>query len=282
MDPAGRNNLVGYKPSRGLIATDGAIPISNRQDVIGTLTRTVQDAALLLNSMAGRSEEDDRTWHIPFNPLPDFAALCKETVVSEIRIGIPRNAFDDGTPKYILDAFELAIGKIKSAGATVIDGADFAAAEDFKKLNDQVKGIVRSSEFKRDIKSYLETLTSNPNNIKTAEDIIEYTKNEPKEDYPAHDIGKFLWTQAEGIDVDSDKYHDMVKQELYFGGEGGITGALEKYGVDVLAVPSTEGISNDLAAKMGFPVIVIPLGFSPADTEVEYDDGMIEVGPGLP
>lgn len=44
MDPAELNNVVGFKLTRGLVATDSAIPISKQQDVISTLTRTVEDA----------------------------------------------------------------------------------------------------------------------------------------------------------------------------------------------------------------------------------------------
>lgn len=74
VDPAEIANVVGFKPTRGLIARDGAIPISRRQDVIGTLTRTVKDAAYMLSNMAGRSELDERTWHIPFELSP--TSLC--------------------------------------------------------------------------------------------------------------------------------------------------------------------------------------------------------------
>ncbi|KAK4643233.1 hypothetical protein QC761_0065700 [Podospora bellae-mahoneyi] len=65
LEPAELNNVIGLKPSRGLIANDGTIPISARQDVMGTLTRTVSDAAHLLTTMAGRSENDEVTWNIP-------------------------------------------------------------------------------------------------------------------------------------------------------------------------------------------------------------------------
>lgn len=108
---------------------------------------------------------------------------------------------------------------------------------------------------------YLRTLTTNPNNIRTTEDIIEFTKTDPLEEYPYKDIGKFLWTQAEGIDVDGEFYAKMVQEELFFGGEGGILGAAEKYQVDLFAVPSNGGAVNDVATKMGFPVLSIPLGF---------------------
>ena len=283
MDPAEVNNVVGFKPSRGLIGTDGVIPISKRQDVLGTLTRTVKDAAYMLNSMAGKSDMDDRTWNIPFDTMPDFTAFCKNTDLSGITVGIPRNCFDSNAPAPIMASFESALRTLSSAGAKVVDNANFSAAEDFKKLNQQVKGIVRSSEFKRDIVKYLQTLETNPNEIYSAEDIINFTKTFPGEEYPARDIGKFLWTQAEGIDVESDKYKDMVKQELYFGGEGGILGAMQKYKLDVLIVPSTIGIANDLAAKMGFPAMAVPLGFWPEGTPIKKGNGdLVTVAPGIP
>ena len=283
IDPAEFNNVVGLKPTRGLIATDGTIPISKRQDVIGTLTRTVKDAAYMLNSMAGRSERDERTWNIPFDPIPDFTSFCKSTDLTGITVGVPRNAFPSDAPAPITDAFESALRTLSSAGAKVVDSADYPATEEFKKLNQQVKGIVRSSESKRDIALYLESLETNPNGLHSAEDIVEFTKTRPEEDYPARDIGKFLWTQAEGVDVDSDKYKRMVEQELFFGGEGGILGSMEKHTLDLLVVPSTLGISNDLAAKMGFPVMCVPLGFWPEDTPVQKGNGgLVTRAPGIP
>ena len=75
----------------------------------------------------------------------------------------------------------------------------------------------------------------------------------------------------------------MFKQEQYYGGEGGILGAMEKYKLDVLVTPSTLGVANDLAAKMGFPVIMVPLGYYPDGTPVEHDsEGMVTVAPGMP
>ncbi|KAJ9490380.1 hypothetical protein VN97_g2871 [Penicillium thymicola] len=74
----------------------------------------------------------------------------------------------------------------------------------------------------------------------------------------------------------------MVQQEPYFGGPGGILGAMEKYHVDLFAVPSYWGIANDLAAKMGFPVISIPLGYFPEETPIEHDQGLVVQAPGMP
>ncbi len=221
----------------------------------------------------------------PVQQIPDFTEFCKNTDLSGVTIGVPRNTFNSDPTSPIMVSFEAALKTLASAGAKVVDNADFPEAEGFKKLNNQVKGIVRSSEFRRDIARYLKTLKTNPHNIQSAEDIIEFTKTFPKEEYPERDIGKFLWTQAEGIDVDSDKYKEMVKQERFYGGEGGILGAMEKHNLDVLVIPSTLGIANDLAARMGFPVLGLPLGFRPESTPIELDEDkphLVRVAPGIP
>jgi amidase len=235
--------------------------------------------------MAGPSDQDPATWNIPFETIPDYTTFCKGADLHGITIGVARNSFTAGSSSPVMASFEAALKSLSSAGATIVDNANFTAADEFRKLNQQVKGIVRSSEFKRDIVAYLDALQTNSNNLHSAEDIIEFTKTFPGEEYPDRDIGKFLWTQAEGIDVNSDKYKDMLDQERFFGGEGGILGAMEKYGLHVLAIPSTLGIATDLAAKTGLPVIGLPLGFYPQGTPEQTDSGkpnLVKVGPGSP
>ncbi|KAI9701032.1 MAG: hypothetical protein M1836_001700 [Candelina mexicana] len=178
------NNVVGFKPTRGLVRTDSAIPNLKRQDIIGTLTRSVKDAANMLSNMAGRSELDPITWQIPFKSIPDFTTYCKGTDLKGVTIGVPRNTFNDSSCLApIMDWFESALRTLRSAGANVIDSTDFPAADEFKKLNQQVKGIVRASEFKRDIVEYLATLETNPNDIHAVEDRINFTKTSPAEGY---------------------------------------------------------------------------------------------------
>ncbi|KAK4223590.1 amidase signature domain-containing protein [Podospora fimiseda] len=77
-----------------------------------------------------------------------------------------------------------------------------------------------------------------------------------------------------------------VKVKEYFGGEGGIPGVIDKYGVDVVAAPASYGPMVSLAARGGLPVIVVPLGKYPDGTEVEYlsigGKVVVDVGPGIP
>ena len=142
--------------------------------------------------------------------------------------------------------------------------------------------MVGSSKFKQDIVQYPQTLVTNPNNMYTAEDIIKFTKTVSEEEYPDKDIGKFLWAQEEVIDVGSAKYKAMVEQELYFGGSGGILGAMDEHKVDLFIVPSILRIANDLAAKMDFPIMAIPLRFWPENTVVQKRGGLVKVAQGIP
>ena len=93
---------------------------------------------------------------------------------------------------HLVDSFESALGMLRSARANVVDKSNCPAAVDSKNLNQKVNGIVRSSENRRDILDYLTTLETNSNHIHSVEDIINFTKTSPAEDYTEHGIGRFL------------------------------------------------------------------------------------------
>lgn len=99
------------------------------------------------------------------------------------------------------------------------------------------------------------------------------SKRFPAEECAGHDIGEILWTEGEGLDVDSTRYSDMVRQELDFGGKEIILGAMETDQLDFLLTSLTFGVANDLAANMGFPVFKLPLAFHPEGTAVEHESG---------
>ncbi|MFN2277912.1 MAG: amidase family protein, partial [Candidatus Promineifilaceae bacterium] len=70
--PAHANGIVGLKPTVGLVSRAGIIPISHSQDTAGPMTRTVADAAVLLQAMAGRDPRD--MTYLGFEPPQDYAA----------------------------------------------------------------------------------------------------------------------------------------------------------------------------------------------------------------
>jgi aspartyl-tRNA(Asn)/glutamyl-tRNA(Gln) amidotransferase subunit A len=84
--PAGCTNLVGLKPTYGRVSRYGAMPLSPSLDHVGPLTRTVEDAALLLEIIAGRDADDPTT---SLRDVPDCRRQLEEPVRG-LRVGVPR------------------------------------------------------------------------------------------------------------------------------------------------------------------------------------------------
>lgn len=183
-----------------------------------------------------------------------------------------------------LEAFEVALETLSSAGAKIVEDTDFEAAGEYKAMDKTSKLFAITTEFKTDIQAYFSSLDTNPNKIADLDDLITFTNETPGERYPEFDIGRFHWTKAEGADLDAQKYKDSLKQDLYFGGEGGILGAMEKHHLDLIVIPTIAEIPMAFAAKVGFPLITVPLGFYPEGTPVEMHKRgeMILYAPGIP
>ena len=90
VSPASINGIVGFKPTVGLVSRDGIIPIAQSQDTAGPMTRSVADAALLLQVMAGRDQRDPATR--PSKLGQSFLALHR-TAPRGVRLGLVGGAF---------------------------------------------------------------------------------------------------------------------------------------------------------------------------------------------
>ncbi|HZQ22980.1 MAG TPA: amidase [Terriglobales bacterium] len=87
--PASCCNIVGLKPTYGRVSARGVIPLSTSLDHVGTISRTVADAALLLQAVAGYDPHDPGSAD---QPVPDFAAAL-EYDTKRLRLGVPRDFF---------------------------------------------------------------------------------------------------------------------------------------------------------------------------------------------
>ena len=123
--PAALCGVVGLKPTHGRISLAGAITLSWSYDHLGPLTRSVRDAALVLNLLAGYDAADARTGapaRAGHGPVPDYTAGL-EGAVRGLRIGAVR---DDGWPTGPPDAEALAswedgLRALRDAGAEIVD-----------------------------------------------------------------------------------------------------------------------------------------------------------------
>src|SRR5579864_2868194 len=113
--PASMCGVVGIKPSYGRVSRWGLIAFASSLDQIGTIGRTVRDAALLLQIIAGHDPYDSTS--MP-TPVPDYlAALTGE--VKGLRIGVPKEYFIDGMQPDVEKAIRAAIGILEAQGAEI-------------------------------------------------------------------------------------------------------------------------------------------------------------------
>ncbi|WP_192355464.1 amidase family protein [Mesorhizobium mediterraneum] len=90
VSPASMNGLVGLKPTVGLVSRRGIVPISLNQDTAGPMTRSVADAAIILNAIAGSDTDDIWSKYADVHEA-DFVKALDPTALKGKRIGIVRD-----------------------------------------------------------------------------------------------------------------------------------------------------------------------------------------------
>lgn len=291
VSPSDVNNLVGIKPSVGLTSRNLVIPISEHQDTVGPMARTVKDAAYILSAIAGEDPYDNYTSAIPFKngTLPDYVKACKIGSLSGARIGVARNLMDasfgtdtiaNASSRADLTAFQAALDVLRDAGATVVEGANFTAVEQW--FNDSsTETIGLDADFIVNLVSYLDELTENPNDITDLVTETAFTHSFPAEDWPDRDTAIWDGALARGFNNTSPQFWAAHLNNLAVGGPGGILGALERDDLD--AVISLTSVSSSFPALVGSPIISVPLGFFPnGTTVVPSSRELIATAPGIP
>ena len=86
--PASFCNCVGVKPSYGRVSRYGVTAFASSLDQLGPMTKSVDDAAILLKALAGRDEMDGTT---PPEPVPDYPAALAGATLKGVRLGLPKN-----------------------------------------------------------------------------------------------------------------------------------------------------------------------------------------------
>ncbi|MFE7313505.1 amidase [Streptomyces sp. NPDC057555] len=115
--PAALNGIVGLKPTYGLVPRHGVTALSWSLDHVGPLTRTVEDAALVLPALAGPDPRDPASLS---TPLADQRPPGG-TDLTGLRVGVPRNYFFDRVTPDVETAVRRAIDRMATLGARLVD-----------------------------------------------------------------------------------------------------------------------------------------------------------------
>lgn len=115
--PASLCGVVGLKPTYGLVSRYGLIAFASSLDQIGPFTRTVEDAALMLQAIAGHDERDSTSFK---TEIPDYrAALTNKR--GPWKLGIPKEYFGEGLDPEVGAAVEQAIAYYREQGCEIVE-----------------------------------------------------------------------------------------------------------------------------------------------------------------
>jgi len=147
-EPAAYCAIVGLKPTYGCVSTSGAIPLSWSLDHLGPMTRTVTDAALVLQAIAGYDPQDPGSTDAA---VPDYAAGI-EGATSELRLGIPRDYFYENLHPDIQAAMQAALEVLKKLTRSQHEVAPLAADASYGSVMDPYVAILSAEayEFHKD------------------------------------------------------------------------------------------------------------------------------------
>ena len=262
--PASVNGIVGFKPTVGLVSRTHVIPISASQDTPGPMTRTVADAALLLNAIAGSDPTDPATAEADARKA-DFTAGLADASLAGVRIGVLREAI--GNNGKIEALFERALADLKRAGAELVD-LDYEPDDDMT----ENEFLVFQYELREGLASYL---ASSPAEIpvRTLDDVVAFNEAHAAEEMRW--FGQELFYMARSA-TDRDLYEQARANSLRLAGAEGIDKLLAEQRVAFLIAPTTgpawttDLVNGDhydgsigagsLAAIAGYPHLSVPMG----------------------
>lgn len=269
--PAAINGLVGLKPTVGLISRTHVVPISHTQDTPGPMTRSVVDAALLLDAMAGSDPADAATARAD-SMGHGFAAALAPDALRGVRVGVMRYAagFHPATDT----VFETALTKLRAAGAVLVEIATSRQAGDGEM--GRLEQTVLMTELKADMALYLASTDAQKVPTRTLADLIAFNNLHAADEMPL--FGQDLFEDAEKtMGLANPDYVKAVADAHRLAGPEGIDKLLADNHVTVLVAPTlgpawlidpvlgdhfAGGGAGSPAAVAGYPHLTVPMGLA--------------------
>lgn len=240
--PASLNGVVGIKPTVGLLSRSGIIPVTNKLDTPGPMARTVREAALLLNAMAGSDPADPVEKPHGLDKV-DYTALLRPNVLAGRRIGYPVK-FDRGNLPLLVDPnFSKALELMQAAGATLIP------MELRDPLSERVEEALQMG-IKRDLTRYLATRTQIP--ATSLEDLL--LLNAPN--IEGHNQDTLI---AASKIVFDEKTYKQLWQKIQSENAAAIDQWLVTHQLDAI-VSDVESPAMNVVPLAGYPGIMVPSG----------------------
>lgn len=267
INPSSQNNIVGIKPTIGLVSRVGIIPITQSQDSAGPMTRSVRDAAILLGAMTELDSEDAAMQDDRRIAYKDYTPFLDAKGLEGARIGVPRYYYQ-GLDEARAEIIERAIALFKEQGAIVVDPISLPC-ESAKWDWD-----VMQYEFKKGLNDYLANAGPGAS-VRTLDELIAY--NEANSDIALkYGQGTLIFSNRTSGTLTEPEYLESLRLNHQVSREQGIDHAIREYQLDALLfLGNDDGL--DLSARAGYPAITVPGGF--AETGIIAAGGYTTKGP---
>lgn len=262
--PASVNGIVGFKPTVGLVSRTHIVPISASQDTAGPMTRSVYDAALLLNAMAGTDPADPATQEADIN-TGDFTQGLSDYSLDGVRIGVMVNQV--GSHPGVTAVFNMARADLEAAGAELVE-IEYDWPDGFWNRSLDVLLF----ELQRDMNAYLAALPGG-DMPETLADVVAF--NRDNAEIELRWFNQDLFERALET-TDEAAYRAALEVNLKATREDGIDRLRKEYSVAFLISPtmgpawSTDLVNGDnfnsdagagsLPAIAGYPHLTVPMG----------------------
>lgn len=276
--PASLNGLVTVKPTVGLISRAGIVPIAHSQDTAGPMTRTVRDAALLLNVLAAKDRLDPATQR-QRRPA-DYTAGLAADAMKGARIGVPSDPADPLNDcfysKLLPDRLKVMTETIKvleDLGAVIVRASmptlgwiggpgTTMAVLNRNPLSAHRGTVARPSvvflyELKHDLNLYLRDWATGTD-IKTISDIVAFNEANAGK---ALRFGQdhFLAADLTRGDLSEPEYKSARAMDLLSAKTRGMDAYMDQHRLDAVLFAGATGAA--IAAKAGYPSVMVPGGF---------------------
>ena len=258
MCPSSICGIVGLKPTVGLVSGNGIIPIAASQDTAGPMTRSVADAAALLNVIDDRSR--------PAETRPEYTSFLQADGLRGARIGVARDYWEKRSD--VDRVTNAALETMKKAGAILVD----VKFPNLRKFGD-AEFTVLQFEFKDGLERYLRERGAK---YKTLDELIRFNNENAARELPYFKQSIFESSAKKG-DLNSKEYREAIETCRKYAREEGIDEVMNKNKLDATVAPSNAPTwmidtvngdcgsgyvgSSSMPAVAGYPNITVPAGF---------------------
>jgi amidase len=264
--PASINNLVGIRPTVGLVSRTGMGPLDSQRDTPGPMGRTVEDVARVLDVIAGNDPADPRTAPAAGHLPPTYTAFLDRDGLRGARIGVLRQALrlEFGADERVVALFDAAVADLRAAGAVILD--DFTVPGFEKFVNPQQTAARAKADWEQAFAYAGPTFP-----IRTVAELRDAPWGQRV--HPLH-VARIAEVAAVTVAPEDDP-ETLQGRQVEQGYRDAFSAAMQQAGVEALVFPvwtyppvlngdrgqSPQGALTFVGSATQWPVVVVPIGF---------------------